>query len=204
MESIAKLIPALVILNSAFLLNEKFEEFEKVLENKRKILKEVQNKIKKAKEKKKQANAFVSDLESTKKRFEFVSQEFESLQRKLPIEISSSKDIEIFKGITEELNIQDVEIKPSTEENVGLYFKKKYFLKARGTYLQFLIFMEKIEASERLLNILSIHLKKDEPSRGRFQLISAQIQLETYRYNIEPKKDLKKDKLKSKKKGAKA
>ena len=68
-----------------------------------------------------------------------------------------------------------------------------------------LIFFEKIGASERLLNIKSVEIRRsEEKQRGRFQLINANVTIEAYRYNKDHKEDRGIDKIESSFKDKKA
>ena len=81
-------------------------------------------------------------------------------------------------------------LSPGREENKGFYFTKRYELKGNGTFLQFLILLEKIAENERILNIKTLNLKKsDKKQRGRFQVINTSINIEAYRYNPSHRED---------------
>lgn len=156
----------------------------------------VQNKIRKAKKEKKQIRTYLKDIEEAKSNIELVAKEVESLQKKLPESIKDTENLGLIKQIAEGLNIKNIFLSPGIEENKGFYFTKRYEFTATGTYLQFLIFFEKIGASERLLNIKTIEIKKSETrQRGRFQLINAKVIVEAYRYNPDHKEDRGIDKI---------
>ena len=184
-----KYLPLFLILYSAYDLNNLYTEHSELVENKQGTLPAIQNRINKFKRERKEVDTYMADIESAKKRIELVAQEVEALQKKLPSNISDPENLAMFQGFTDSLNIRDVSIVPAQEENLGFYFKKRYELKGRGTFLQILILMEKIAENERLLNIKSIKMYKDANSdvRGRFQLIRAEMSIEAYRYNPDHK-----------------
>tara|TARA_R110002049_G_scaffold227376_5_gene399585 strand:+ start:913 stop:1533 length:621 start_codon:yes stop_codon:yes gene_type:complete len=180
-----KYLPIMIILYSLFDLNTLWTEHQELVESKQGVVPAIQNRIAKLKKERKEVDTFMADIESAKKRIELVAQEVESLQKKLPSNISDPENLAMFQGFTDNLNIRDVSIVPGPEENLGFYYKKRYELKGKGTFLQFLILMEKISENERLLNIKALRMYKDDSTqvRGRFQLIKAEMSIEAYRYN---------------------
>jgi len=184
-----KFMPLIIILYSAYELNNLWTEHEELLLSKQGAIPAIQNRITKFKRERKEVDTYMADIESAKKRIELVAQEVESLQKKLPSNISDPENLAMFQGFTDNLNIREVSIVPGQEENLGFYFKKRYELKGKGTFLQFLILMEKIAENERLLNIKSVRMYKDDSTqfRGRFQLIKAEMSIEAYRYNPDHK-----------------
>ncbi len=150
----------------------------------------INQRIAKAEREKKQIKEYLRDIEEAKNNIELVAKEVESLQKKLPETIKDAENLGLIKSIAEGLNIKNIYLSPGIEENKGFYFTKRYELSASGTYLQMLIFFEKIGVSERLLNIKNVEIKKsEEKQRGRFQLINATITIEAYRYNPNHKED---------------
>lgn len=150
----------------------------------------IENKIRKAKKERKQIKTYLRDIEEAKKNIELVAQEVERLQRKLPEKIQDVENLSIIKNIATGLNIKNIYLSPGTEENKGFYFTKRYEFSGVGTYLQYLVFFEKIASSERLLNVREVEFKRSqEPQRGRFQLTNAKVVIESYRYNPDHKED---------------
>jgi len=150
----------------------------------------IQTQIRKARKEKKQIKTYLRDIEEAKKNIELVAQEVERLQKKLPETIQDAENLAIIKKIATDLNIKKIYLSPETEENKGFYFIKRYAFSGEGTFLQFLIFFEKIGQSERLLNVSEATLKRsDLPRRGRFQLTDAKVIIESYRYNPDHKED---------------
>lgn len=130
------------------------------------------------------------DIAEARSRIELVAQEVERTQRQLPAEISDLENLNLLRRTAEGLNIRDVNVMPLQEELRTFYFVKKYQLRAHGTFLQFMIFFEKIAENERLLNINDIKLTRREGGeRGRFQVIDAEVVIEAYRYNPEYRED---------------
>lgn len=139
----------------------------------------------KIKEKKvKDLEGYFSDIDSAKEKIERVALEVEKVQKKFPSEINESFYINGIKNFTKELNLKKTEIKSGSETNQGFYFIKNFEVVAQGTYLQFLIFLEKLEGFEKLLNIANVSFKEiAEKQKGRFQIIEAKIIIEAYRHD---------------------
>ena len=182
-----KYLPLLIILYSGYEINNLYTEHQEIIESKQGAIPAIQARINRFERERTEVESFMADIEAAKKRIELVAQEVEALQKKLPANISDTENIAIFQGITDGLNIKDVSISPGLEENNGFYFKKNYEFSGKGTFLQFLILMEKIADNERLLNVRTLVMNKseDKTARGRYQLIQTQMRIETYRYNSE-------------------
>lgn len=196
MMKLMKLTPILILLWGVF---NAYEIYDTYMTKKSEVGERVpilNSKIAKARREKKQIKNYLRDIEDAKKNIELVANEVEALQRKLPETIKDAENLALIKSIAEELNIKNIYLSPGVEENKGFYFTKRYEFSASGTYLQMLIFFEKIGASERLLNIKSVEIRRsEEKQRGRFQLINANVTIEAYRYNKDHKEDRGIDKI---------
>ena len=139
--------------------------------------------VKKQKEKKDLENYF-ADIEEAKEKIEKVASEIERLQQQFPAQISDTDNLAMISSLAEILNIKQIFLSPGTEEDKGFYFTKFYNIKAAGTYLQLLIFLEKIGEAKRLLNVHDMKLTKmEKKQKGRFQLINVEMNIGVYRYN---------------------
>jgi Tfp pilus assembly protein PilO len=154
--------------------------------------------IKRNRKKKRQMQQYFKDIDKAKERIERVAEEVEELQKKLPSNISDTQNLELIKGLAEGLNIKNVFLTPGNEENKGFYMVKRYDFNGTGTFLQFLVFLEKIAENDRLLNITSLRMKKTQKKqRGRFQLINCSASIVAYRYNSDHKEDRGNSKIES-------
>lgn len=167
-----------------------WEEYDANIEEVLSRIPIINRKINKTKREKKQIKEYLRDIKEAKKNIELVAEEVENLQKKLPEEINDAENLGLIKQIAVSLNIKNIYLSPGVEENKGFYFSKRYELSASGTYLQILIFLEKIGLSERLLNIKSLQVtRSQEKQRGRFQIINAKVIIEAYRYNPNHRED---------------
>lgn len=150
----------------------------------------IQNKISKAKKSKTQIKSYFKDIEEAKRRIEKVAIEVETLQKQFPENISDTENLGLIRSLAESLNIKNIFLSPGDEKTKGFYVSKTYSLKATGTFLQFLILLEKIGSSERLLNVKDVDFKQTkEKQKGRFQLVNANIRVDSYRHNPKHKED---------------
>lgn len=180
----------LIILYSALQLFTKWDENQQRVTNFEMTIPGLQGRITKQGRELEQLKTYNNDLEEARSRIELVAQEVERTQRQLPAEISDLENLSILRKTAEGLNIRDVNVTPLQEELRSFYYVKKYKLKAHGTFLQFMIFFEKIAENERLLNINELKLtRRDGGERGRFQVIDAEVTIEAYRYNPDFKED---------------
>lgn len=190
MDRIVNKIYLLIILYAGFSAWTIYEEKKTQVDSDKASIQLLRNKINKKKKEVRDAKAQLKDLEKSKANVERMAQSVEKLQRQLPSDINDAENIEIIKNISDRLNIKDVYVVPTEEVNMGFYFVKKYKYEASGTYLQFLIFLEKIGQNERLFNIESVEMEKSKvKQKGRYQLINGKITLYSYRYNENHRED---------------
>ena len=184
LSGIVSRIHWIIILYTLYNVYISYEEHITKVELSKSQIPVIQSKIKKAEEQKGQLKDYFNDIEKAKKRIESVAIEVEKLQKKLPTEILDAENLELLSREGKELNIKNVSLSPQDEQDQGFYFSKNYNFKGTGTYLQFLIFLERISQVERLLNISKMTIVKSKnKQKGRFQLIDADITVESYRYN---------------------
>jgi Tfp pilus assembly protein PilO len=180
----------LIILWTGYQVYAKFEEHQTNLESLNTQIPTIEGTIARAKKEKKQLENYFSDIEEAKQRIQKVRDDVEKVQRQFPSEISDTENISLLSSIAESLNIKNISLSPSNEESKGFYFTKAYTIKADGTFLQFLIFLERISEAPRLMNVRDIKLvQKNNKQKGRFQVISSELVVEVYRYNQSHKED---------------
>ncbi len=146
---------------------------------------------------KKEIQSFFKDINEAKDRIERVALEIEKTQQQLPSEINDGELIQFISKKAEELNIRDINITPdATDDNKGFFSIRKYTLKAKGTYVQFLILFENISDYKRILNIGAVTFNRNNLiQRSRFQIIDGEIQILAYKYNVGYKEDRGIDKI---------
>jgi Tfp pilus assembly protein PilO len=83
---------------------------------------------------------FVEKTNEYKVRVEEVAKNIETVQKQLPPETNDTQILSFFQTEINALNIKDANIAPGKEDKSTYYISKEYALKARGTFLQFLIF----------------------------------------------------------------
>ncbi len=124
------------------------------------------------------------NIEASRKNVEEVFKNIEKVQRQLPAEVSDIGVLDFLAREGRALNILRLEPTPLPEVPQGFYVAKPYELKGEGTFLQFLIFMERLAVAERLFNIPKFTLSTPEgPQKGRFKVINFTAVVETFKYN---------------------
>lgn len=157
-------------------LEAQFPTFQAEIANNQKKVKEIQE--------------FVKKTEESKVRVEEVAKNIESAQKQLPAEINDNQIITFFNAEIAQLNIKDSNIVPGNEVPSTYFISKEYVLKASGTFLQFLVFFERIGSTTRIFNVKNLKLvNNDNNQRGRFHLISGESTIEAFRYNPDFKVD---------------
>jgi Tfp pilus assembly protein PilO len=184
MSSLLSKLHIFVFIYLAFGVYTKWVEHQEKLEAEQGQKPVLEAKIRKSKKEKKQLRNYLKDVESAKGRIELVAKEIENLQKKLPDTIDDTENLSKLKKIAEEINVKNIYLTPMNEIEKGFYIAKRYNIKASGTYLQFLLFVEKVGAESSILNIKRLFLENvQKKQRGRFQIINGDIIVETYRYN---------------------
>ncbi len=157
-------------------LNHQFPSVEAEIVMNQKKVKEIQDFVKKA--------------EESKVRVEEVAKNIESAQKQLPADINDNQILTFLNQEISALNIKDPQITPGRENTSTYFISKEYVIKAKGTFLQFLIFLERIGNATRIYNVKSLKLvNPDASQRGRFQLIVGDGVIEAFRYNPDFKVD---------------
>jgi Tfp pilus assembly protein PilO len=144
----------------------------------------INKKIKKEKKKLKKLNKFRESLKQTKERVEGVAEQIKVVQKQLPTNVNDTEVLEFLTSEARNLNIKNPNMSPLKEDANGFYFTKNYEVKGVGTYLQFLILLEKIASSERLFNVSELSFVKEKNGqKGRFRTATLVAKLQSYRYN---------------------
>ena len=174
----------MIILASGYTVYTKYETHSETLRTAQDELPAVQAQIAKKQKEKKDLENYFADIQEAKEKIEKVASEIERLQQQFPAEISDTDNLAMISSLAEILNIKQIFLSPGVEEDKGFYFTKLYNVKAAGTYLQLLIFLEKIGEAKRLLNVHDMKLTKiEKKQKGRFQLINVEMNIGVYRYN---------------------
>jgi Tfp pilus assembly protein PilO len=151
---------------------------------------DLERNIKKNQQKVSEIKDFIKKADEYKVRVEEVAKTIETVQRQLPSETNDSSIVTFFQEEMKVLNIKDPGITPGNENKAQYFISKDYKLKATGTFLQFLVFFERVNNASRIYNVHSLKLSTiDANKRGRFQVLSAEATIQAYRYNPEFKVD---------------
>ncbi len=174
----------LIILYTGYAVYEKYMIHEEQLVALNDQIPTITNNIAKAKKEKKQLETYFLDIEEAKQKIGIVQNEVEKLQRQFPTEISDTDNLSMISAIADSLNIKNIALAPGPEEDKGFYITKSYQVKVQATYLQILIFLEKVAEAQRLLNVSEVKMaQNDQKQKGRFQVVGGEMTLEVYKYN---------------------
>lgn len=143
-----------------------------------------------AEKKVKEIQEFSRKTDEYKTRVEEVAKNIETVQKQLPAETNDTQILSFFQTEINALNIKDANFTPGKEEKSTYYISKEYNLKAKGTFLQFLIFLERIGTADRIYNVKELRLSApNENQKGRFQIISGEGSIQAFRFNPDFKVD---------------
>lgn len=132
----------------------------------------------------KEIQEFAKKTDEYKVRVEEVAKNIETVQKQLPAETNDTQILAFFQNEITSLNIKDANFTPGREDKSTYYISKEYSLKGKGTFLQFLIFFERIGNADRIYNIKNLKLSSDSDSqKGRFQMITGEGVIQAFRFN---------------------
>ncbi len=184
LTGIVKNIHLLLFLYFSYEMYEFYKKSNADLEETKNNIPRIQNEIQKIEKKLSELEKYFASIEEAKKNIELVAQKIESIQKQLPSDISPTQNLALIKDLADKMNLKDISLKPAANINKGFYSINGYDLKAKGTYLQFLILFEKISESKRLLNVSQMKMNRiEERQRGRFQLVDTEVKIEAFQYN---------------------
>lgn len=157
---------------------------------------EVEMQIEQTKKKIKEIQIFVKQAEEYKLRVEEVAKNIENVQKQLPSETNDSQILSYFQSEMSTLNIKEPSLVPGKETTSTYFISKEYAIKAKGTFLQFLIFLERLGTTSRIYNVKDLKLVNNSANqKGRFQMINAEATIQAYRFNPSFKVDRGFDKI---------
>lgn len=174
----------IIIAYAGFSLFTLYTEKSEAYESLRAQTPALKNKIAREKRNLSRIEEFKKNLSSTKQRVQEVVRQIEKAQRQLPSNVNDAQVQEMLSEIAEKLKMKSSRQMPGEESEQGFYFSKLYNFQARGTFLQTLIFFERLAKAERILNVKNFSIKHSEDdARSRFQIIDFEATVESFRYN---------------------
>lgn len=166
----------------AYMTYNRFDEI--ALKKDRKLQEEetLKLQVRKQAKKLKEIEEFKKNFEESKQLVEMREDQLEEVRKRLPDFIDDNEVLGTFKNEMEYLNILKTNFALPVEKEKGFYFERKYSGSFVGTYLQTMVLFERISKKDRLYNIHSLKLVKSGNS-GSYQLLTASVDFEVYRYN---------------------
>lgn len=190
MSSILKNLHLFILIYAAAVIYQAYDENQKANESLQERLPQIQAQIQKERKEKAELEKYFKDIQDAKDRIELVAQKLERLQRQLPEEISDAENLNIIRTIAESINMKNILLSPGEDKVNGFYIAKEYRLKVTSTYLQFLVFLEKLSQQERVFNVKSVLTEIAKGNqKGRFVLSDSEVIIETFRFNKDYKED---------------
>ncbi len=197
MDVLLKILPFAILLMGAYGTYTDFESHEERIESLRGQINAKKMQNKRLKKKVDEVKDFIPQINSVEKAIADFENQIKEIKFKIPPLKVKTDILDELSVDAKKLNIQQVSFKPSyeIENSGGIYFTNALEFQAEGTYLQFLIFFEKLSLAERVFNIKKIKIEdKAKRKSGRHKLILANAIIETFHYNEnyqEKKEDLK-------------
>lgn len=178
------MLPLMILLYNGWIFFGQWEEHQVRVQNLENQLQALNAKKTRAENDIKKITDFKANLEKSRERVQEVNRQIIKVQKQLPTETNETVVLEYLDKEAKELNLQSPTIKPAGEVLNGFYFTNQFSFNSQGTYLQFMIFFERLMLAERLYNVKKLTLRSDGvEQKGRFTLIQGDLILETYKYN---------------------
>ncbi len=152
--------------------------------------------IEKAIQRIKEVKDNVKDL---KGKVEKSKQDLEKVGRFIPPISSKTAILDELSRVARSLNIKNISFKPKYEKenHGGLYITNGIEFEGRGTYLQFLVFFEKMKKPDRIFNVSAVEVTSSSIiNKSKHVIVDFKTIIETFHYN--------KDHVKKKKKRGKS
>jgi Tfp pilus assembly protein PilO len=170
-----------------------YEKYDESITKEGEIKNQIQvheNKIRKLKKEIKKIAKYRKNIDTKKKEIQEVTKQIEVVQRRLPNDIADAENIKYIRQISDSLKIRKVNIAPGLEESKGFYISKRYSFTGEGTYLQFLLLLEKIAESEQILDVKDISLIRiPNKKKGRYEIVKLSAGIESFKYNASHQED---------------
>lgn len=132
----------------------------------------------------KEVKEFIKKRDEYKLRVEEVAKNIEAVQRQLPADIIDNQVINFLKSELSSLNVKEADVVPGIENVTSYFISKDYKLTAKATFLQLLIFFERIGNAARIYNISELTMELSPNGRkGRFQILNGNANIQAYRFN---------------------
>jgi Tfp pilus assembly protein PilO len=180
----------LILIYGAWIAWEMYDEHSMQLKEITERGSGLEEEIIKTKKKVKEIKEFAKKTDEYKLRVEEVAKNIESVQKQLPADTNDTQILTFFQSEINSLNIRDANFVPGGEEKSTYFISKDYTLKGKGTFLQFLIFLERLGKADRIYNIKELKLfSTSDGQKGRFQIISGEGTIQAYRFNPDFKVD---------------
>lgn len=161
-----------------------WDEHTVVLEQMNGELQGIESNIKNNEKRLSEIQEFIKKRDEYQLRVEEVAKNIEAVQKQLPPTTNDAEIISFFNQEMSTLNIKDASLVPGKEGPSTYFIIKDYNMKAKGTFLQYLIFFERISTASRIYNISEFSLKViSSGKKGRFQMLDGTASIQAYRYN---------------------
>ncbi len=132
----------------------------------------------------KKIKEYEENVAKSKARVEQVAVQIKEIQKQLPDETSDTKIMGAFTTEASLLNLQEPLPSAMSEALHDFYYSKSYRLGFKGTFLQSLVFFERLADNDRLFNVKQLMIKRpEEGNKGRFLILDVNATIETFRYN---------------------
>lgn len=160
------------------------EEYKSALTQQQSQLAQLQKTVAKNKKDVQEISSIQTDVDKWRDRVVQVQEQIQEVQKQLPSESNRTDILDYLSKESQKLNIRNARFEPGAEKSFDFYVSNAYSYSGLGTYQQFLIFLERLANAERLFNISSLTMSRSKDGRtGRYNIISFQTRLESYRYN---------------------
>jgi Tfp pilus assembly protein PilO len=185
MDKLLKNLHIIIIAYGVLTAYTAFEDFTLKQEQLERKIPPINSKISKEKKKIKDLENFRNSITEYQDQIGAIKGQIDELRKKLPSDDERTIVLEELKAEASSLNLKEITFKPKYKDEKGVYFANGIEVLGIGTYLQFLIFFERMASSNRIINVKEFAITEPDKklNRGRFYLVNSRIIIETFEYN---------------------
>ncbi len=195
MNLLFKLLPFIVLCYGLFDFYEAYSLNQKKQTELRATLDQVKSENKKIKEDIKQIQSIEEgSVDTLQKKVNDAKDNLDEVTKMIPPIDDKAVILNELSSVAKNLNIKNISFKPKygNPSEEGLYLINGIEFKGKGTFLQFMLFFERIKKLKRIFNISTLKIEnKSFKKTGKHVLVDFKAVIETFHYL--DKKDEKND-----------
>ncbi|MCB9094605.1 MAG: type 4a pilus biogenesis protein PilO [Halobacteriovoraceae bacterium] len=186
MEKFTKYLPFIILVYGAYSFWGDYDDHEQKIVQINGQIKSLTATNQKLGQKLKEIEEYSEKIDEYEAQIDQFKSQIQEIKKKIPPEDDKTIILDELSRQAKALNIQEVSFKPKykREHEDGVYSTNGVEFTGMGTYLQFLLFFEKMSLAERIFSINTVTFKNHPEKRiGKHNIVGINTVIETYHYN---------------------